>query len=197
MPIYKRRFYRTAKKERDQNQHGWARKSLRQYFCGAALEECEVRGYLSEGISNDGRSKGGFKTLFSVLQQRATSSIAWLPNTEGSVHGENRVGKGIHLSALIYKKGRRKESKKQVIKTKNTVLTMGSTIVRQARLRLLLPVPSQRDTGQASYWIRPLGEGYPGEYHSAFYALLPVGEHNEPKYFVMRKTKEDNNGRKS
>jgi len=95
------------------------------------LEEREVRGYLSERISNDGRGKGGFKTLFSVLQQRATSSIAWLPNTEGSVHGENRVGKGIHLSALIYKKGRKKESKKQVIKTKKTVLTMGSTIVKR------------------------------------------------------------------
>ena len=46
--VYKRRFYRTAKKERDQNQHGWARESLRQYFCGAALEECEVRGYLQD-----------------------------------------------------------------------------------------------------------------------------------------------------
>ena len=83
----------------------------------------------SERISNDGRGEGGSKTLFSVLQQRATSSIAWLPNTGGSVHRENRVGTGIHPSTLIHKKERKKEPEKQVIKTKRTVLTMGSTLM--------------------------------------------------------------------
>jgi len=38
------------------------------------------------------------------------------------------MGKGVHPSTLIYKEGRKKESKKQVIKTKKAVLTMGSTI---------------------------------------------------------------------
>jgi len=111
MSVYRRRFYGAVKKARDQNQHGWERKGLRQYICGATLEKCEVREYLSQRVSNNDRSEGGLKTLFSVLQQRAVSSIAWVQNPARDLRGENRMGKGIYWSTLIHKKERKKNQK--------------------------------------------------------------------------------------
>lgn len=81
MPVYQRRFYETSAEAEDQNQHGWSGAGLRQYLCGEALEKCEIRGRLSQRVSDDDRGRGGLKTLFPVLHQRAISSVAWVSNT--------------------------------------------------------------------------------------------------------------------
>jgi len=102
LSVYEPRFYGAVKKERDQNQHGWERKSVRQYICGATLEKCEIREHLSDGLSNDGRGKGGIKTLFSILQQRAFSSSAPISNTKTGLHGRHELER-INKFEMIYK----------------------------------------------------------------------------------------------
>jgi len=89
--------------DRSQNQHGWERKSVRQYICGAALEKCEVREYLPEGVLDDGRGEGGVKRLFSVLQQRAVPSSAEISNTKTGLSGQHELER-FNKFRVIYKK---------------------------------------------------------------------------------------------
>ncbi len=78
---------------------------------------------------------GGLKTVFSVLQQRTVSSISGVSDPARSLRGKDRMESGVHRSTLIHKKERKKGLEKQVIKTKKTVLTMGSTLLlKRARL---------------------------------------------------------------
>lgn len=121
MSIYQRRFYGRFKKARDQNQHGWSGSCFGQYFCGEALEKCEIREHLSQGVSDNDRGARGLKKLLSVLQRREVSSIAGVSDTQGGLRGKSGMGRSLYRSTLIHKKEIKKESEKQVIKTKKTV----------------------------------------------------------------------------
>lgn len=44
LPIYERRIHRTSSSAGRSNQHGWTGSGAGQYFCGAAVAECEIRG---------------------------------------------------------------------------------------------------------------------------------------------------------
>lgn len=87
MPVHQRGFYAAIAGEGDPDQHGLSWTSLRQHFQREALEERQIRGCLSQKLSDDDRGSSRTEKLFSVLQQRAVPSITGIPNPFGGSSG--------------------------------------------------------------------------------------------------------------
>jgi len=83
--IYKFGFHRSAFAKRNTDQHGRPRARIRQHIRGAVVEECEARGHLLERLRNGSRAYRRPQKIFSVLQQRSTSSGARKSVACGSV----------------------------------------------------------------------------------------------------------------
>ena len=83
--IYKFGFYRSASAKRNTDQHGRPRSCIRQHIRGAVVEEREARGHLLERLRNGSRAYRRPQKIFSVLQQRSTSSGARKSVACGSV----------------------------------------------------------------------------------------------------------------
>lgn len=69
MPVHQRGFHEAIAGAGNPNQHGLSWTRLRQHFQRETLEERQIRGGLSEELSNDDRGSNGTGKLFLVLQQ--------------------------------------------------------------------------------------------------------------------------------
>jgi hypothetical protein len=85
LPVYERRFHWEIETTQGQDQHGFSRSSFRQYFCRKTLANRQVRGYLSQRLSDNARRSWRAEELFSILQQRSISPIAGIPDARGSL----------------------------------------------------------------------------------------------------------------
>jgi transposase InsO family protein len=66
--VYQQRFYRSFASITDSYQLGWSRAGTGQHFRRAFMAECEIRGSLSQRLSNSFRSVRWINTVFPVLQ---------------------------------------------------------------------------------------------------------------------------------
>ena len=112
MSVYERGFHETFEGERNPDQHGLTGPGLRQYLYGETLEERQIRGCLSERLSDHDGGSGRIEEIFSVLQPRKISPVSGLQNTGGG-SWNHRTGKEVvHISTVIHRE-RKKEAKKE------------------------------------------------------------------------------------
>lgn len=85
LPVHERRFHREIGAVQGQDQHGFPWPGFRQHFCGKAMEDRKVRGYLPQRLSDNVRRSRWAQELLSILQQRSVSPIAGIPDASGSL----------------------------------------------------------------------------------------------------------------
>src|SRR5436305_6427092 len=114
--IHQRCIHESIAEPRHCHQHGWARRSDRQYIHRTIVANGEIRRSLSEGLH--GRSRIGLEPerLLRLLQHRASTSGLGLSDTQGGLFSAG--GKGLWKLTLLWKSAKNADSHKQLEKTR-------------------------------------------------------------------------------
>ena len=78
--IYESRFHGPSEARGHSNKHGWQGPRVGQHYGGALVAKRQIRRSLHQGLHRSVRCASRARQLFSFLQQRASASVAQLPD---------------------------------------------------------------------------------------------------------------------